>query len=202
MSQPLPIIFELQKLISSLAQVDRNHHHLESERSENDVEHSYSVAMLAWYICSAQALPLSTEKILKYALIHDFVEVYAGDVNTYADNAAREQKIQSEAKALKRLESELSEFTDMVDSLKTYETRTDPESLFVWTVDKLQALILADLDNWRPYKKINISYDAFVRKHQEQLSKCSPYCQEIFTVLLEYFKTTFYDQPAHKGSES
>lgn len=195
MQRPHPAIFTLQRLMSELAQVDRNHHHLNNERSENDIEHSYSVAMLCWYIWSTQNLALDMEKVFKYSLVHDFVEVYAGDVNTFASKSDRAAKIQSEAQALTKLETELSEFPDMISHLKAYERKSDPESLFVWTVDKLQALILADLDHWRPYQKINISYETFIRKHHEQLAQCSPYCREIFTTLLEYFKTTYYDRP-------
>ena len=94
-------MFTLQALMSDLTKIDRNHHILQSEKQENDVEHSYAVAMLCWYLHDALKLELDIAKILKYALVHDFVEVYAGDVNTFASKIARQEKIQTEAAALK-----------------------------------------------------------------------------------------------------
>lgn len=67
-----------------MSKVDRNHHILGSDRAENDVEHSYSVAILCWYLNDKLKLNLDIAKVLKYALVHDFPEVYAGDVNTFA----------------------------------------------------------------------------------------------------------------------
>lgn len=188
-------MFVLQKLISDLTKIERNHHILESDRAENDVEHSYAVALLCWYLLEKLKLDMDLGKVITYALVHDFVEIYAGDVNTFASKSARTRKVQNEAAALTRLTDELSDFKGMTLSLEAYEARRDEESLFVWTVDKMQTLILADLDGWRPYKKIAITYDSFVQKHQEQLQSCSVYCKEIFEELLAYCKTTYYDRP-------
>ncbi len=195
--KPDNTMFHLQKLVSDLASVDRNHHRLESEVAENDVEHSYSVALLCWYLHEKLNLKLDLGKLMKYALIHDFVEVYAGDVNAYASKQERKQKVENEAIALERLTNELELFTGMTTLLKSYEEKGDEESKFVWTVDKMQALILADMDGWRPYKKLDISYDSFLKKHSWQLSICSSHCREIFSELFEYCKTTFYARPTN-----
>lgn len=195
-------MFTLQKLTSDLTKVNRNHHILDSDKAENDVEHSYAVTLLCWYIYDKLGLSLDLGKILKYAMVHDFVEVYAGDVNTFANDTDRKKKLDNEAIALTRLTEELKSFEGMTTSLKAYEAKSDEESVFVWTVDKMQALILADLDTWRPYKKISITYESFASKHHEQLSNCSFHCKEIFSELLEYCKTTYYDQPADKSVRS
>lgn len=195
-------MFVLQRLVSDLSKVERNHHILDSDRAENDIEHSFAVALLCWYINDKLRLNLDTGKILKYALLHDFAEVYAGDVNTFASQKDRDLKVQHEAVAVRRLGNELSYFSNFSQVLADYESRNDEESLFVWTVDKMQALILADLDGWRPYKKIAISYEVFIKKHQEQLSVCSPHTKEIFEALLEYCKTTYYDRPGEKLAEA
>lgn len=195
MKKPHPLFFSLQELISDLSLIDRDHHVLNSGRAENDIVHSFSVAMLCWFIVDEHNLKLDLNRVLKYALIHDFVERYAGDINTYASNEDRLKKVELEKAALVWLSDEFKGFPSLVEAMNAYEARSDDEALFVWTVDKLQALVLADLDNWRPYKKIGISYDRFEAKHNEQLQNCSPYCKDIFASLLEYFKTTYYDQP-------
>lgn len=192
---PDPLLFALQTLVVDMALIDRNHHLTAQARNENDIEHSFAVALLCWFIHDKYNLPLSLEKILQYALVHDFAERYAGDTNTYADPAARARKIELERQALERLSGEFKDFRGLVTAMTAYDTSRDAEALFVWTVDKMQAMILGDLDGWRPYQKINITYDRFVAKHSEQLASCSPYCKEIFATLLEYCKTTYYDRP-------
>lgn len=195
MQKPVPMMFALQELVSDLSLIARNHHVLRSDRSETDIDHSFSVVLLCWYVHSNHDIPLDLNKIFKYAIVHDFAERYAGDINTYASEADLKSKIAREEAAVEKLSMEFVEFGDMVESLKRYQAKADEEALFVWTVDKMQAIILAELDDWRPYKKIKINYDTFVKKHHEQLSRCSPYCKQIFEALLEYCKATHYDRP-------
>lgn len=166
-----------------------------TNRHENDIEHSMTVAILCWYIHDRYKIDLDISKILKYALTHDFVERYAGDVNTFASSSERISKIDRERESLDKLSNEFNEFGDMISSMRGYESKADKESLFVWTVDKMQPLIMGDMDSWRPYREIGISYDQFIAKYDELLAKSSDYCREIFEGLIEYSKSTYYDQP-------
>ena len=197
--RPHNTFFELQRLVVDLALIERNHHLIDSERRENNIEHSFMVAMLCWYICSYHALKLDLSKVLRYALAHDFVERYAGDTNAFASKEVRERKVKLEKAAAERLGREFGDFGDLVDIIHGYEDKKDDEALFVWTVDKMQALILGDLDGWRPFQKIGVTYDQFVRKHKELAVTASPYCKEIFDTLVEYCKTTYYDQPEQRA---
>lgn len=191
MQKPDPILFELQKMSIDLALINRNHYLADTDRRENDIEHSFTVALLCWYIHDRYKIDLDITKILKYALAHDFVERYAGDVNTYASDEARQQKIKDEAVALARLSTEFAEFPDLVSKMNEYELKQDEEALFVWTVDKMQQLITGDLDNWRPYHEISITFEQFCDKSADQLQKASPYVREIFDALIDYSKTTY-----------
>ncbi len=195
MSTPDPLFFDLQQMIIDLSLIDRNHYLAKTSRRENDTEHSMTVALLSWYIHDRHKINLDIAMILKYSISHDFVERYAGDVNTFASASARAAKIQSEQQSLERLSREFSGFPDMVTSMQNYEHKQDEESLFVWTVDKMQALIMGDMDGWRPYAELEITYEQFCDKYKELLEGSSPYCQEIFEGLIEYCKTTYYDQP-------
>ncbi len=195
-SKPHPLLFDLQALVVDMALIHRMHFLTGQERNENDIEHSFAVAMLCWYICDLHRLPLDLAKVLKYALIHDFPERYAGDTNSFGSADERANKVIREKAALKRLNREFKHFGDLRSSLEAYEAKHDEEALFVWTVDKMQAMILADIDGWRPYRNYGVSYERFLAKHSEQLATCSRYCKEIFAELLEYCKATYYDQPA------
>jgi putative hydrolases of HD superfamily len=195
MTTPDPLLFSLQQMTIDLSLIKRNHHLAKTDQKENDIEHSLTVALLCWYIHDRHHLELDISKILKYAITHDFVERYAGDVNTFASQKEREQKVVNEQASLERLSVEYKDFPDMISSMRNYESKQDEESNFVWTVDKMQGMIMGDMDDWRPYASINITYDQFVGKHGEHLKKSSKYCKEIFESLLEYCKTTYYDQP-------
>jgi len=195
MTRPDPILFSLQQLSIDLSLIKRNHNLAKTNQKENDIEHSLTVALLCWYIHDRYNLKLDISKILKYAITHDFVERYAGDVNTFASTDERNAKVLREQESLIRLSDEFSDFQDMAVSMQNYELRQDDESLFVWTVDKMQGLIMGDMDNWRPYAEIGITYDQFVIKYKELSEKSSEYCKEIFEGLIEYSKSTYYDRP-------
>ncbi len=193
--QPYPVLFQLQHLVSDLSKIDRNHYSLGTNSREDDIEHSFTVAIQCWFIVSQNHLPLDLSLVLQYAIAHDFVERYAGDTNTFASKQQRAEKVERERKSLERFKKEFAEFPSMLSTMHNYEVKSDSESLFVWTVDKMQALILGDQDNWRPYNELSISYEAFCNKYAELLEQASPYCKEIFETLIEYCQSTYYDRP-------
>lgn len=196
MNKPYPLLYELQKLTVDLSLIDRQHLLPETNRRENDVEHSLAVAILCWYIHDKNKLDLDIAKILKYALTHDFVERYAGDVPSFAPQAERDAKLVREKESLDRLSGEFEDFPDMISIMQNYETRQDPESLFVWSVDKIQQLIMGDLDSWRCYAEDPvITYEEFIDKYTELSEKSSPYCREIFEGIIEYSLKTYFDRP-------
>ena len=195
MHTPDPLLFSLQQMIIDISLIERKHYLPRTSRRENDIEHSMTVSILCWYILEKYALDLDIAKVFKYALTHDFVERYAGDVPTFASVDERNEKVLREQESLNRLSEEFKEFSDMVASMQRYETKEDEESLFVWSVDKMQQLIMGDLDNWRSYAEKPITYDEFANKYTELFGKSSRYTREIFEGLLNYSKTTYYDQP-------
>jgi len=195
MNKPDPLLFSIQQMTIDMSLIDRKHYLPHTNRRENDIEHSMTVAILCWYILDRYALDLDVAKVLKYALTHDFVERYAGDVPTFASEAERNEKVIREQESLNRLSVEYKGFSDLVTSIRKYETKEDAEALFVWSVDKIQQLIMGDLDNWRSYAEKPITYDEFTKKYTELLEKSSQYTRVIFEGLLEYSKSTYYDQP-------
>ena len=82
----------LQVLVNDFAAVQRSHYIPLTNTRENDIHHSFSVGMLAWMIHDKLQLHLDMTKVMHYAMAHDLVEVYAGDVNTYANEQVRNNK--------------------------------------------------------------------------------------------------------------
>lgn len=188
-------LHDIQKLVLDIIKIERNHSIPGTERHENVGEHSFAVAMLCWRIYDAVNPPLSLEKIFKYALTHDFCERgLSKDVNTYADKNEKALKKEQENLALKKLSDEFSDFEDLVDVLNNYE-EFDEEALFVWSIDKMQAIILGDIDNWRPYKSYGVTYKEFSEKSDYFIEKCSPYVKDILIAVHNNACKTYYDNP-------
>ena len=98
---------QIQQLVIDITKIERNHYMPGTNRRENVVEHSFSLAMLCWRIFEIVKPPLDIAKILKYALVHDFMERgMANDVNTYATETERQMKKELEAQELKKLSLE------------------------------------------------------------------------------------------------
>lgn len=104
MPAPDPLFFSLQQMLIDLSLINRNHYLANTNRRENDIEHSLTVAILSWYVHDKYKLNLDIAKILKYAIVHDFVEVYAGDVNTFATVDERNAKAVREQASLDRFQ--------------------------------------------------------------------------------------------------
>lgn len=160
------------------------------------IEHSYSVSLLCWRLHSALGIELNLARIFKYCLAHDFLERgLIKDVNSYADEKTREIKKQREELELVKLASEFADFPDMIQVIRDYESMADEEAKFVWTVDKIQAIILGEIDEWRPYKRIAITHQQFTDKGEDIMKKCPQCLKNTLHEVNEHSRKTFYDQP-------
>ena len=89
--------------IDRLKQVLRNTILLDSSRRENDAEHSWHMALAAMILMEySNSKSLDINKVIKMALIHDLVEIDAGDVFAYS-NINREEVKEREKKAADRI---------------------------------------------------------------------------------------------------
>lgn len=187
---------KIQNLVLDVLTVERNHSIPGTSRHENVVEHSFSVAMLCWRIFEVVKPPLDIVKIFKYAFSHDFLERgYKTDTNTYAGPEEKKIKKLREAQELEKISQEFRSFDDLISTLNNYENLADEEALFVWSVDKMQGIILGGVDYWRPYESYNVSYEQFRTKGEEFISKCSPYLKEVFMEVHTKSCETYYDRP-------
>lgn len=161
MTQPkkpsLQRLLDLHNLINQFQEINRILvYYKDSNRAENDVEHSYSLAMMSWYLAGFFD-DLDQNTVIKIALAHDLVEVHAGDTSVFANQDDIKAKPIKEAKAAKILKQEWSDFADLNVYIAQYKNKSNKEAVFVYALDKLMPLLFNITQNGVTWQKHNIS---------------------------------------------
>jgi putative hydrolase of HD superfamily len=143
------------------------------DRMENDVEHSYQVAMMAWFWADQFNLDLSHEKLLKYGLAHDLVEAYAGDTPVYGDYKGIntiETKEKREAEALERIKKEFDNFSELIEVIEDYEEKKDMESVFIYELDKVIPALNLYLDDGYGWRKLGLTLEQVKKEKRKKVT--------------------------------
>ncbi len=156
------------QLLHKFQSVERVAYAHDLSRKENDVEHSYFLAMFCWYLCDSLELMYSKEKVLRYALTHDLHEAYAGDTFIF-DAEATKTKKEREEKARVRIADEFPEFKDLHATIEAYESQKDEESKFVHAVDKLIPFLINYIQGGKIWKEMKMSHDGVVAHKREKI---------------------------------
>lgn len=183
-------LLKFVNITNEFQKITRNIYVKDTDRKENDAEHSYQLAMLAWYILDLEKnTQLNRDLIIKYALIHDFVEVYAGDTYIYTkDQEHKAGKQLREKDAADRLNKELSEFKEFNVLITNYNKKTDSESKFIYALDKLVPILNIYTDKGRTWKINNVTLDMIIETKQDKIAvspEIKPYFDEIIRILME-----------------
>lgn len=181
-------ILEFQKLLKefNLIYRDLDSIHLKNNL-DNDVEHSFRVAMLCWMIIEEYKLKLDINKVIKYALLHDLVEVYAGDVSIYA-KVKSEDKAKREHQALLKLKKNFPKLKSLWKLIEIYEKKNDDESKFVYVVEKLEPILLVILSEEDHWIKRNINFDQFFVVKQKKIKDIDSFAQNFNKEIMDYLK--------------
>ncbi len=188
-------LIQLTKLSNDFSLVQRAIYKPWTERMENDWEHSYQVAFLAWQLNDMLSLGLDNALLLKYAIAHDIVEVYAWDTDAMWTVWDASTKTQREHDALIRLQTEYASFTTFVDVLLHYEHRQDEEARFVYALDKVIPMINIYLSGWRDWKEKKKSL-AEVKAYKDSKVATHPAIQKLyneFVAILENDYETYFN---------
>ncbi len=112
-------------------------------RKENDAEHSFSLALFTAILAEYSNEPIDVFKTMKMVLVHDIVEIDAGDTYCY-DDAGNATKADREKRAADRLfgllpKEQEDEFRGLWEE---FEERKTPEAKFAAVMDRIQPLLL------------------------------------------------------------
>ena len=154
---------KLRKQVEFVLAIDEMKHILrrnltvDGSKRENDAEHSWHLAMMAMIFEEYSAEKVDIEKVLKLALVHDLVEVYAGDTFAY-DVKGNEDKLDREILAAEKLFGTLeNEQGAFVRSFwDEFEEKKTPESCYANAIDRIQPLFLNYMTNGHTWKQGNV----------------------------------------------
>lgn len=137
----------------------------ESERHENDAEHSWHICMFAFIL--EEYAPEGTDllRCIKMLLIHDLVEIYAGDTYLY-DEKGYLDKQKREQEAAEKLFSVLdeSQYSELKSLWYEFEESATKESKFANTMDRIQPVFLNYLSKGKMWKKNGIHKSQVISK--------------------------------------
>jgi putative hydrolase of HD superfamily len=133
--EQLAFILEVEKLKTVLRKTPL----LDRSRVENDAEHTWQLALMAMVLSEHSREPVDLLRVIKMLLIHDIVEIDAGDTFAY-DHVARTSQVERELKAADRIfaimpEDQAKEFRALWDE---FELKATAESRFANAMDRLQ----------------------------------------------------------------
>lgn len=165
---------------------------------ENDMEHSYQLVMLAWYLIDSYHLSFDMNRIMRYCLVHDLVEVYAGDTYIYSQDMEHlSSKVHREEQAMKQIKERFHEFPEMLSYIEQYEQKNDPEALFVYSLDKIIPVLNCYMDDGRIWKDVSLTHIAVtldkIRENKDEKIRKSPELYEFWLQFVEVLKANQKD---------
>jgi putative hydrolase of HD superfamily len=182
----------LKRQIEFLVEIDKLKHILrrtylmDNSRHEDDVEHSWHLAMMVLLLSEyANSEKIDILHVLKMVLIHDIVEIDAGDTFCY-DEEGEKGRLSREIKAAERLFSILPE--DQADELRTiweeFEERKTPEARFAASLDRLQPLLCNYYTKGYAWKENSVT-SKMVYKRNRHIEEGSEYLWMFARELIE-----------------
>lgn len=156
----------LRKQLSFALEIDKEKNifrqtHLSGHgRNENDAEHAWHMAIMAYLLREYSNEAIDIAKVMLMCLIHDIVEIEAGDTYAYDNEQKKTQKAREDAAKEKLYallpEDQKQEMIALFDEFEAYET---PESKFAHAMDNLQPILLNNSNNGGDWKEHQVSAD-------------------------------------------
>lgn len=154
--------------IAKMKQVLRQTFVIGTNRHENDAEHSWHLAIMAILLAEyAEGAGVDILRVVKMVLVHDLVEIDAGDTYCYDDEGAKD-KLERETRAADRIFALLPD--DQAGELRAlwdeFEEMATPEARFSNALDRLQPLLLNYHSGGRSWQKHRVTSDRVIKRAQ------------------------------------
>ncbi|MEO6405396.1 MAG: HD domain-containing protein [Ferruginibacter sp.] len=145
--------------IDKLKYIKRKTKLFNSDRHENDAEHSWHLAMMTIVLAEHSDKPIDILKVLKMVLIHDIVEIDAGDTFIY-DSTKSHTNTEEEHIAAKRIFGLLpiEQAEEFLTIWKEFEDGTTDEAKFAKSMDRFEPLLQNTSNNGGTWVEFNVPY--------------------------------------------
>ncbi|MBN1461659.1 MAG: HD domain-containing protein [Armatimonadetes bacterium] len=173
LAQQLEFLVEIDKAKGIL----RRSYLMDQSRRENDAEHSWHIALMALVLCEHAAEPVDVTRVVKMLLVHDLVEIDAGDIAVYdLDEENQRRKDEQEQAAADRIFGLLpaeqgAEFRALWEE---FEARETPEARFARALDRFQPMLQNYHTAGRTWQEVGVGADRVVALNQPILADGAP----------------------------
>ncbi len=159
---------EFIKEIDKLKYIKRRTKLFNSDRRENDAEHSWHLAMMAVVLAEYSEKPIDVLKVIKMVLIHDIVEIDSGDIFMY-DTTRSHTNTEEELKAAKRIFGMLpdEQANELVELWKEFEYGETDEAKFAKSIDRFEPLLQNVSNGGGTWKEFDVKYEMV---HEKKMS--------------------------------
>ncbi len=144
--------------IDRMKNIERQTLIADGSRRETDAEHSWHIAVMAFLLKEYAVEPIDVDRVVRMLLVHDLVEVYAGDTFCYDVQGNLDKKEREEA-AADRLFSMLPD--DQRDEIRAlfeeFDRMDTPDSRYAASLDRLQPIINNHLTNGHTWRKGHVN---------------------------------------------
>ena len=156
---------EFIKEIDKLKYIQRKTKLLNSDRYENDAEHSWHLALMAMILFEHADESVDILKVIKMVLIHDIVEIDAGDTFIY-DTQKAHSNTEEERLAANRIFGLLpgSQAEELIAIWEEFEAGETQDAKFARAMDRLEPLLQNSSNNGGTWNEPGVNYDKVYAK--------------------------------------
>ena len=153
--------------VDRLKSVLRRGYVADGSRLENTAEHSWTLALMALVLAEHAAEPVDVATVVRMVVIHDIVEVDAGDTYIY-DQAGRADKVEREERAADRLFGLLppDQGAEMRALWDEFEAGASPEARFARSLDRFAGFLLNHASGGRSWREHGVRADMVLGVNQ------------------------------------
>ncbi len=162
---------EFLRIVDGLKRIDRMTRLIqqpgESARRENSAEHSWHLALMAMMLVEHANEPVDLARVLQMILIHDIVEIDAGDTFVYDANAMT-GKAEREARAAERIFGTLpdDQRDDMFSLWHEFEARETPEARYASALDRLAGMLPNHANGGGTWNEHKVTVEQVTRRNE------------------------------------
>ncbi len=160
--------------IDQLKEIRRQNYTLVGRRQETDAEHAWHVTIMAVLLAEHANTPVDLLRVVKMLLIHDLVEIDAGDTFAY-DTAGAATQHEREARAADRLfpllpTDQAAEYRALWDE---FEARTTAEAKYAHAMDRVLPIFLNSATEGAAWRKHGVTADRVHARNRHAAEGCA-----------------------------